>query len=127
MEFGIVLVLVAAHKWDSLDTMHGCRGVRVGLRILVSCSIEQGAVVRRRRGAYQSSKTDLQMSASLRSGGSTRILLESGASRDWVKDCRATPWISSNSVSQLAFHPAVAGCRQSGGWKPAHIVHTEFL
>ena len=57
--------MLAAHKWDSLD-MHGCRGVRVGLRTLVSSSIEQGAVVSCRRGACQTSKTDLQTSASLR-------------------------------------------------------------
>jgi hypothetical protein len=80
MDFGGVLVL-AAHKWDSLD-MHGCRGVRVGFRTLVSSSIEQGEVVSRRRGACQPSSTSLQTSASLRWGGSIRILLKSGVSRD---------------------------------------------
>jgi hypothetical protein len=44
---------------------------------------------------------------------------------DWVKDYRFILLASSNSVSQLAFYPAVAGCRQSGGWKPACIVCLE--
>jgi hypothetical protein len=103
--------VLAAHKWDSLD-MHGCRGVRVGLRTLVSSSIAQGAVVSRRRGACQTSKME------------TRILLESGVSRDWVKDYRYILLASSNSALQLAFYPAVEGCRQSGGWKPTCLYCT---